>query len=142
MKATLAWMGLAAIGLATIGAAQAATVVVTVEGVEASKGMINVGLCDKSLSREGCPYVAEQPAKTGTVEVKFEGIPPGRYAIVGYHDLNENARFDLFLGIPQEPYALSNNAAESLVPTYDKAALMIKPQENKVTVQMRRFLGR
>jgi uncharacterized protein (DUF2141 family) len=130
------------LALAPFGAAQAATVIVTIEGVEAESGTINVGLCDKSLSREGCPHQAERPATRGTVEVRFEKVMPGRYAVVSYHDLNENNEFDRFFGFPQEPYGLSNNAGESLVPTFDQAALAVGDGETRIRIKLQRFLKR
>jgi uncharacterized protein (DUF2141 family) len=132
----------ALIALAHFGATQTTTVIVTVEGVEAEQGTINVGLCDKSLSREGCPYQAERPAVLGEVEVRFEKIPPGRYAVVSYHDLNENNEFDRLLGFPLEPYGLSNNAGESLAPTFDQAALVIRDEETWIKIKLQRFLKR
>lgn len=130
------------IALAQGGAVEAATVIVTVEGVEAERGTINVGLCDRSLSQEGCPYQAEQPAASGAVEFRFESVPPGRYAVVSYHDLNGNDTFDRRFGLPQEPYGLSNNAGESLVPTFDKAALAIGGGETRIRIRLQRFLRR
>jgi uncharacterized protein (DUF2141 family) len=128
--------------LAPFGAAPAATVIVTVEGIEDRRGTINVGLCDKSLSREGCPYEAERPAAPGAVEVRFEKVPPGRYAVVSYQDVNGNNTFDRFLGIPQEPYALSNNAGENLVPTFEQAALNVGDGLTRVRITLQRFLKR
>lgn len=40
----------------------------------------------------------------------WENIPPGRYALAIFQDLNDNDLLDNnALGIPQEPYAFSNN---------------------------------
>jgi uncharacterized protein (DUF2141 family) len=130
------------LAMSQVGAAQAATVIVTVDGIDDRRGTINVGLCDKSLSREGCPYDAGQPATAGTVEIRFEGVRPGRYAVVGYQDLNGNNMFDRFLGLPREPYAVSNNAGDTLVPTFEKAALPIGEGLTRVRITLQRFMGR
>jgi uncharacterized protein (DUF2141 family) len=135
-------VGTMLLALAPFGAAQAATVIVTVEGILDRRGTINVGLCDKSLSQEGCPYEAERPAAAESVEVRFERVPPGRYAVVGYHDVNGNNTFDRFLGVPQEPYALSNKAGESLVPTFDQAAFTIGDGLTRVRITLQSFLRR
>jgi uncharacterized protein (DUF2141 family) len=115
------------------------TVNVIVEGVESSKGVINVALCDKGLSREGCPFTKATPAAAGFVEARFEDIPPGVYAVVGYHDVNNNDEFDKMLGVPREPYALSNKAGEMLVPGFKDAALNIKQGDNTVIIRMQRL---
>jgi uncharacterized protein (DUF2141 family) len=135
-------VGTTLLALAPFGAAQAATVIVTVDGISDRRGTINVGLCDKSLSREGCPYEAERPAAAEAVEVRFERVRPGRYAVVSYHDVNGNSTFDRFLGIPQEPYAMSNNANENLVPTFEQAALTVGEGLTRVRITLQRFLRR
>jgi uncharacterized protein (DUF2141 family) len=117
------------------------TITVIVENVENADGTVNVAVCDKELSREGCPYDNAIKAAPGFVETQFTGIPPGTYAVVGYHDENGNDEFDKFLGMPQEPYALSNRAAENLVPTFADAALTINEGENVVIIRLRRFGG-
>lgn len=115
------------------------SITVIVEGVESSQGTINVGVCDTGLSREGCPYHTEVKASAGFVEAHFDGIPPGRYAVVGYHDVNGNSEHDKFLGVPKEPYALSSKAGSKMIPTFNDAAVKIEKGENTVIIKMRRF---
>jgi uncharacterized protein (DUF2141 family) len=115
------------------------TVHVIVENVESDAGVVNVAVCNTDLSREGCPYDTQVPASVGFVETQFDDIPPGRYAVVGYHDENGNEVFDKFLGMPREPYALSNTAGEKLVPTFEDAALTIKEGDNFIIVRLQRF---
>ncbi len=67
-------------------------VTVIVENVESDSGTVNVAVCDKALSREGCPYHHEIQAARGFVETEFDDIPPGTYAVVSYHDVNGNRR--------------------------------------------------
>ena len=43
-------------------------------------------------------------------EIDFTGVPPGKYALVCYHDENSNGKFDEnMLGMPKEGYCFSNN---------------------------------
>ncbi len=118
-----------------------ATVRVTVENVESNRGSVWVALCDTSLSIDGCPLQKAVPAVAGTMEVIFEGIPPGVYAVAGFHDTNGNDVFDKFMGVPREPYALSGAAADELVPSFKDAAMEMKPGENDVTIRMKRLGG-
>jgi uncharacterized protein (DUF2141 family) len=122
-------------------AAGKTTITVIVEGVESSKGVVNVAVCDKDLSEEGCPHSTSVKASAGFVEARFDKVPPGNYAVVGYHDENGNDEFDKFLGVPREPYALSNRAGEKMVPTFKDAALKIKQGENTVIIRLQRLLG-
>jgi uncharacterized protein (DUF2141 family) len=117
------------------------TVTVIVEGVESAKGIVNVALCDKSLSKEGCPYTQATKAAAGFVEARFDDVPPGVYAVVGYHDVNANDEFDKMLGVPREPYALSSKAGDMLAPGFKDAALSIKKGENTVIIRMQRLGG-
>ena len=118
------------------------TVLVTVENVESSKGDVSVALCDKGLSKEACPFGTGRTAATGTMEFAFENIPPGNYAVVAFHDLNSNREFDQILGVPREPYALSKDAANKMIPTFKDAALAIGGGGKRGNNKMQRFMGR
>jgi uncharacterized protein (DUF2141 family) len=121
--------------------ASSTVVHVIVENVGSDDGIVNVAVCDTGLSEEGCPFKTSVPASTGFVEAKLDGIPPGTYAVVGYHDVNGNDEFDKFLGMPREPYALSSEAAESLVPSFNDAALSIREGDNTVIIRLKTFGG-
>jgi uncharacterized protein (DUF2141 family) len=114
---------------------------VIVENVASASGVVNVAVCDTALSHEGCPYDTSVPASQGFVEAVFKGIPPGKYAVVGYHDVNGNDEFDKFLGMPREPYALSSKAAQELVPTFDDAVMSIGQGENVVIIRLKTLGG-
>lgn len=116
-----------------------AIVHVIVENVESSSGRVNVAICDTGLSEEGCPYHTSVPATQGFVEAVIDNVPPGAYAVVGYHDVNDNDRFDKFLAMPREPYALSGEAADVLVPHFEDAQLKINEGENFVIIRMKRL---
>ena len=118
-----------------------AAISVIVENVETSDGTVNIGLCDKGLSRETCPYDKAVQASAGFVEATFESIPPGSYAVVAYHDVNGNGQFDRVLGIPREPYALSGQAAKKMVPTFGDAVLPMHTGENAVVIRLKRLGG-
>ena len=132
----------ALLAIGPVATAQAATVVVTMEAVESATGVVNAALCDKSLSEEGCPISQQRQAEAGKIEFRFENVQPGRYAVVGFHDLNGNRKFDRLLGMPQEPYALSNNVAENLLPKFGDAAVTVGDGETRVVLRMRRFMGK
>jgi uncharacterized protein (DUF2141 family) len=119
----------------------AGKVTVIVENVQSSDGVVNVALCAKGLSREGCTYFKEVKASPGFVETEFEEVPPGTYAVVAYHDVNGNDQFDQFMKIPREPYALSSKAADELVPSFEDAALPIKAGDNAVILRLKTLGG-
>ena len=48
--------------------------------------------------------------QSGNLEMTFS-LPPGKYAISCFHDINGNGELDTnMVGIPSEPYGFSNNA--------------------------------
>ena len=50
------------------------------------------------------------PAVKGETKMCVPVAAPGTYAIAIYHDKNANRHFDKnFLGLPAEPYGVSNN---------------------------------
>jgi uncharacterized protein (DUF2141 family) len=118
-----------------------AVVHVIAENVESAKGTVWLALCNTSLTVEGCPYKASAPAAAGFVEVSFENIPPGIYAVVGYHDVNGDDQFNRTLGVPREPYALSGAAGEMLAPDFEDATIEIKPGMNDVILRLGRLVG-
>lgn len=57
------------------------------------------------------------PIRKRVATCRFEGVPPGPYAVVAFHDENENAKLDTSLfGIPEEGYAASRGAHRTLGP--------------------------
>lgn len=63
-------------------------------------------------ARDGAMRTTDVPvAAGGSVEAAFEGLPPGRYAVMAYHDRNADGRLNtLPVGMPTEPYGFSNDA--------------------------------
>lgn len=58
-----------------------------------------------------------QAGTKGTTKVSFKDLPDTALAFTVFADLNGNNKLDRsFLGIPQEPYAFSNNATGTMGP--------------------------
>jgi uncharacterized protein (DUF2141 family) len=129
-------------GVLSVASAQAASVTVTVDNVESNKGVVNVALCDKDLSHEGCPVFQEGKAIAGTMTFVFDNVPPGPWAAVAYHDENGNGEFDRLLGVPREPYALSNGAADNMIPTIKDAIMRVNDGPNEINIKLQRFIKR
>jgi uncharacterized protein (DUF2141 family) len=54
--------------------------------------------------------------------VRFDGLPPGQYAMAVIHDENGNHRLDTIAGIPREGFGFSRNAAGRFGPPKFSAA--------------------
>lgn len=109
--------------------AGAAELTVTVEGIRNAKGIIRLAVYasaaewpDKSTKDHG----QAQPAKPGSLVFKFE-LPPGTYAVNGYHDENGNHEFDTTLiGLPEEGYMFSNDVRPFLsAPSFASASISV-----------------
>lgn len=94
--------------------AMAGALTVTVEGLTSDDGQAVVVLMDSELSHTGeAPIFTKQslPISDGVAELVMEGLPPGDYSAVAYHDVDGNGRLDRhFFGLPKEPYGFSNDA--------------------------------
>ncbi len=71
-------------------------------------------------------------------EIDFHGIPPGKYALVCYHDENSNGKFDeSMLGMPEEGYCFSNNAKPTLsAPDFNQCAFDYKGGDRPISMTM------
>lgn len=95
--------------------------------IQAHKGPI---YCRLFASAKGYPMKGEHAQKTMKADVKattatcrFIGVPPGSYAIMAFHDLNDNGKLDTnWMGIPREGVVASNNAKGRMGPPSFKDA--------------------
>lgn len=112
--------------------AAAAEISVRVEGVRPGTGSLRVALYrdPDSFRREArAVAVLSVPARSITAEVTFHQVPVGRYAVVAYHDENDNKKLDLTLGMfPEEGWGLSNDPKVFGPPRFaDSAFDVIEP---------------
>jgi uncharacterized protein (DUF2141 family) len=79
-----------------------------------------------------------------TAQVTFENIPYGYYAVTMYHDLNSNHDMDKSaLGVPQEPYALSNNVnVKWRRPTFDETKIQLAEPIKNTALRLVRWKDR
>lgn len=109
--------------------AQDSALQVNLTGIQHERGNMRVGLYadPKTFRKEAHAVAIEQaPARQGTVTINFKALPPGRYAIMAYHDEDGNGELNRRLGMfPTEGYGLSNNPTVSGPPAFDDSAFAI-----------------
>ena len=77
-------------------------------------------------------------SKNGKIEngistVTFENVKPGNYAIVCFHDKNDNNKMDFQAnGMPMEDYGASNNIMTYGPPQYDNSKFELSDIELKI----------
>jgi uncharacterized protein (DUF2141 family) len=81
---------------------------------------------------------AEAPIKDDSATCTFAGLPAGKYALVAFHDENDNGKFDeSMLGMPEEGYAFSNNVRPTFSkPNFDECAFDYKGGNDSITLSM------
>lgn len=106
---------------------------VTLDGLQHDKGQVAVAVYSsaKSFRKEDQAFAAQKAkAEQGAVTLVFENVPPGRYAVLAYHDENDNGRLDLRFGmIPVEGYGLSNNPKVMGPPSYEDSAFEVTAED-------------
>jgi uncharacterized protein (DUF2141 family) len=128
--------------LATGTAAAAADLTIRIQGVRASKGDIYLGVFAspaKWPDGDRAEHPGKWVAQKGMMTVVLRGLPPGRYAAVGYHDENGNGELDTnLIGIPTEGYMFSNDLRPKFsAPGFDEAAFTLPPEGATITITVR-----
>jgi uncharacterized protein (DUF2141 family) len=124
--------------LTMVESAVAQRLVVRVENIKDDKGQIGVALYNTESDFMKKQFAGKfAPAKKEGVEVVFENLPPGEYAVSIMHDSNANGKIDTnFMGIPKEGYGFSNNVMGSFgPPSFEKAKF--KLADKPVTLLMK-----
>jgi uncharacterized protein (DUF2141 family) len=70
--------------------------------------------------------------------VTLKDLPPGRYAIESFQDVNGNGRMDTsWLGLPEEPFGFSRDAKPFLSrPGFGEVAFLLAAGENSQTLHL------
>lgn len=97
-----------------------------VVNVSSDEGKIGFALFDKN-NFMGKPILSfNSEISNGESEVTFTNISPGEYAIVCYHDKNNNGKMDFTInGMPLEDYGSSNNVMNFGPPTFENAKFTV-----------------
>jgi len=90
------------------------------------------------------PFWVETWPSDGRESYGFKDIPDGEYALMVYHDENENGRLDKnFIGIPKEPVGFSNGYRPRSSPRYSKARFEVQSGSSyESTIFLKRPLGK
>lgn len=128
--------------LALASTAGATDLLVRVVGLTAPLGQVG---CSLFSDDQGFPMdnsrarVQWLPAQTDGATCRFSNVAPGRYAVSIGHDRNGNQRVDTnFIGLPTEPWGVSNNARPTLrAPRFDEAAFSVPSSPAEWSIEVR-----
>ncbi len=126
---------------AQAGAASAADLTLTFKGVQKPTGAILFVLVNSEAAYEDKAAAVAQDmlAVSGAVvTTRFADLPPGRYAIKAFHDLDGDGKMATNpFGMPTEPFAFSNNADGVMgPPKWEAAAFEVKAGANAHTIDI------
>jgi uncharacterized protein (DUF2141 family) len=120
---------------------------VVVNGMTVSQGTVRVVIFnsqDKFLERDG--YVFKQTMPVGnnkSVKLDFQ-MPHGYYAVSAYHDINDNHTLDRNgIGVPTEPYALSNNpTVKWRKPSFNETKFAFNQATQTISLELKQWKER
>jgi uncharacterized protein (DUF2141 family) len=80
-----------------------------------------------------------EPAREGSMTLCVAAPDVGRYAVVVYHDENDNHKFDRnWIGLPTEGFGVSNNPSLFLAaPTFEESSFEVMGEVTHVDVKMK-----
>ena len=129
-------------GLFTSSSLQAeeARLVVTLTGIRDDIGKLRVSLYrdpETFRKEDKAVQVISLAAAKGDAKLAFDGLPPGRYAIMAYHDENADQKLNLRFGMfPTEGYGLSNNPKVMGPPKFADSAFDVSAPESATSIKL------
>lgn len=115
----------------------------TIQNIPEQRGVVRILLFNQAA---GFPDDVEKSYKqanvkaTGkSVQVVFEDLPKGQYALSVFHDVMETGKLRTnALGIPKDGYGFSNNATGSFgPPSFSKASFSVTTGKNQHQISLR-----
>ncbi len=117
-----------------------AQLVVNLQGVRDEAGQLRVSLYaepDSFRKEDKALRVLTQPAAKGDARLVFTDVPPGRYAVMAYHDENADNKLNLRFGMfPTEGYGLSNNPKVMGPPKFADSAFEVAAPETVIDLRL------
>lgn len=130
----------AALLVAMAAPAAAIDLQVTVTGVAHGDGTVRLDLYDSPETfrdEDAARARISTKAAAGSVTATVPDLTPGTYALIVYHDENDDGRMDRFLGmIPTEGYGLSNDPEVSGPPQFEASAFAVDDAHTSVSVPL------
>lgn len=114
--------------------------VVNLLGVRDATGNLRASLYrepDTFRKEDKAVKVVSLPAAKGDAKLVFTGLPPGRYAVMAYHDENIDQKLNLRFGMfPTEGYGLSNNPKVMGPPKFADSAFDLTGPETAINIKL------
>ena len=114
--------------------------IVTLKDVRDSTGQIRASIYrepETFRKEDRAVAVVSVPAQKGDLKLAFMALPPGRYAIMAYHDADSDNKLGLRFGMfPTEGYGLSNNPKVIGPPKFADSAFDLSGPETSIEIKL------
>ena len=114
--------------------------IVTLKGVRDNTGQIRASIYrepETFRKEDRAVAVVSVPAQKGDLKLAFMALPPGRYAIMAYHDADSDNKLGLRFGMfPTEGYGLSNNPKVMGPPKFADSAFDLTGPETSIEIKL------
>jgi uncharacterized protein (DUF2141 family) len=113
---------------------------IRVDNVKLRQGTVNVAIYTAETSATGSAYRKARlviPA-SGEIEVNFDELPAGQYAVRMFQDVNSNLKLDYKGPMPSEPFGFSNSNSPMASFTFEKNSFPVDTDKT-VTVTLVAF---
>lgn len=126
MKLIVTLLVATALFISTSITAQNKTITATVINVTSDSGKVGFALYSKTTFMKIPLQSKNAKIIDGKSTVTFENLEVGEYAVICYHDSNDNDKMDFQAnGMPLENFGASNNDMSFGPPSFDKAKFMV-----------------
>ena len=117
---------------------------IKITNIENGSGTIYIAVLDSpddwlKTDSESKPFreATQTVSSTEDLLVSIEGLPPGKYAISLFHDLDGGAEMDTnFVGFPKEPFGFSAPMGKFGPPKFDEAAIEFSGENTSVEISL------
>lgn len=134
----VARLALAAAVVPAMSLSSAAELTIALTGVHSDGGPIRIAVQNDAARFPGPAFRGlELPAHAS--EATIRDLPPGRYAVVVFQDMNRNGRLDRGLfNVPTEPYGFSQDArGNGGPPEFRDAAFDLAEAGARIAIRLR-----
>lgn len=108
----------------------------TVVNVTSDSGKVAFALYDKNSFMQVPLKSKNAKIVEGKSTVVFEDVEPGEYAIICFHDKNDNDKMDFQEnGMPMEDYGASNNVMSFGPPKYEDAKFVVADKDVSLEIK-------
>lgn len=116
--------------------AQTKTITARVVNITSDTGKVGFALYNKNNFMRTPIQGKESKIKDGKTTVIFKNVTSGEYAIVCYHDKNNNNQMDFASnGMPLEDYGASNNNMSFGPPNYEDAKFTFNDKDVSLEIR-------